>query len=67
MSGMKCNLEGLFRNAVANVNRDHRAYYNFCFDEVLGHLKDVVAGKHTIEEFAEHYCLTTPAAEEKTR
>ena len=53
---MKCDLEGLFRNAVAAGKRD-RDYYAFCLDEVLGHLKAVAAGEHTFDEFCEHYCI----------
>jgi hypothetical protein len=31
-------------------------------DEVLTHLRETVAGEHTLDEFAEHYCLKdTPA------
>lgn len=54
---MKVNLEGLFANVLADMKPRQRAYHKVCLDEVLGHIKDVVAGKHTIEEFAEHYCL----------
>lgn len=55
---MKTDLEGLFANIAAQLRGDQRDYYKFCLEEVLGHIKDVVDGKHTIQEFAEHYCLT---------
>jgi hypothetical protein len=60
---MKVSLSGLFANVVSALPPKQRDYYGFCLEEVLGHIKDVAAGKHTIEEFAEHYCLKKEAAE----
>lgn len=57
---MKVSLEGLFSNVVSNLKKDQRDYYEFCLGEVVTHLKSVIAGEHTIAEFAEHYCLTAP-------
>jgi hypothetical protein len=28
--------------------------------EAYGHIVDVVQGRHTLDEFAEHYCLPPP-------
>ena len=57
---MKVNLEGLFANVLSEVNKNQRGYYGVCLGEVLDHIKSVVAGEHTIAEFAEHYCLSAP-------
>ena len=54
---MKVNLQGLFANAARNTDRKSVAYYSDCLDEVFEHLRDVADGKHTFEEFAEHYCI----------
>lgn len=54
---MKVDLAGLFTNVARELPARKRDYYEFCLQEVLGHIQDVVNGKHTIEEFAEHYCL----------
>lgn len=67
---MKVNLKGLFANIIADVPGRRREYHRFCLDEVFGHIQDVVNGKHTIEEFAEHYCigrsrLPSPARDEQ--
>lgn len=53
---MKVSLKGLFHNAVA-ASPQQRAYYRDSLSEVYKHLQDVVDGKHTIEEFAECYCI----------
>jgi hypothetical protein len=54
---MKVSLKGLFNNVVSAMPKSQRDYYQFCLEEVYGHLEDVLNGKHTIEEFAEHYCI----------
>ena len=54
---MKVNLKGLFANVVADCSKSRRKYNEFCLGEVYGHIQDVIDGKHTIEEFADHYCI----------
>ena len=55
---MKVNLPGLLRQAAACIDpeRDTGAYA-YMLGEVADHCDDVRAGKHTPDEFAEHYCL----------
>lgn len=54
---MKVNMKGLFANVVADCTPSRRSYNQFCLDEVYGHIVDVIEGRHTIDEFAEHYCI----------
>ena len=53
---MRVSLPGLFANIKAALPRDEGGY-RFALDEVLQHLRETVAGEHTLDEFAEHYCL----------
>ena len=57
MPSMRVSLPGLFANVVNGLPRRERAQYKFALDEVLQHLRETIAGKHTLDEFAEHYCL----------
>lgn len=58
MPSMRVSLPGLFANVVSDVRRkDQRNYYQFALSEVLRHLRETIAGEHTLEEFAEFYCL----------
>ena len=59
---MKVNLKGLFANVVADCPMRRRVYNQHCLDEVYAHIQDVIDGKHTIEEFADHYCMTRRAS-----
>jgi len=64
MPSMKVSLHGMFaRIKHALKHGDHSAadYYSFSLDELEKHLKETVKGEHTLEEFAEHYCLTEKA------
>jgi hypothetical protein len=57
---MKVNLDGLISNAGATLRCSRDAYggmYAYCLEELRNHIKDVVNGRHTIEEFAEFYCI----------
>jgi len=57
---MKVSLEGLVYqagNAAKRGDKQMGAYYQFALKELEQHIKDVVAGKHTIEEFADFYCI----------
>ena len=57
---MRTDLEGLFANisrCLKNGDASYGDYYAGCLDELLEHVKQTVAGEHTLEEFAEFYCL----------
>lgn len=56
---MKCNLAGLLRQAALCIDpeRDTGAYA-YMLGEVADHVEQTRAGKHTVDEFARHYCLT---------
>jgi hypothetical protein len=57
---MKVNLNGLIANAASAARNGDKTYggmYAFSLEELKGHIIDVVNGKHTIEEFADFYCI----------
>jgi hypothetical protein len=56
MPTLRVSLPGLFAGIKAALPRDEGGYA-FMLDEVLGHLRATVRGEHTLDEFAEHYCL----------
>lgn len=60
MPSMRVSLPGLFPNVKAAIRKDDRLQYSFALDEVLDHLRATIAGEHTLDEFAEHYCLKDP-------
>lgn len=57
MPSMRVSLPGLFANVVAELPKREQPQYRFALDEVLRHLRETIAGEHTLDEFAEHYCL----------
>lgn len=57
MPSMRVSLPGLFANIVRGLPRQEQPQYKFALDEVLTHLRETIAGEHTLDEFAEHYCL----------
>jgi hypothetical protein len=57
---MRVSLTGLFAGIKSELKPEHKGELSFVLDELLQHLHETVAGKHTLEEFAEHYCLTEP-------
>lgn len=57
MASMRVSLPGLFANIARGLPPDERPQYKFALDEVLRHLRETIAGEHTLDEFAEHYCL----------
>ncbi len=64
---MKVNITGALRGAIRafDPKRDTGAYA-FLLEEIMGHVEDVRAGRHTLEEFADFYCMTlkyAPASE----
>jgi hypothetical protein len=58
---MKVDLKGMFANILSDVRPAMRDYHGFCLDELLKHLQETIRGEHTLQEFAEHYCLAAPA------
>lgn len=61
MPRMKVSLPGMFSNIRAELAKSGSAYADvnaFALVELEKHLREVVAGKATLQEFAEHYCLT---------
>jgi hypothetical protein len=57
---MKVNLANLLRQAAACIDpeKDTGAYAYMLAEEVAEHIDGVRAGTFTVEQFAEHYCLT---------
>lgn len=55
---MRCNLANLLRQAAAKIDpkRDTMAYA-YMLREVADHITDVREGRHTLDEFAEAYCM----------
>jgi hypothetical protein len=63
---MKVSLHGLFKNAAAAIRSGDKGmadYYESCLDEVEQHIRETIKGDHTLQEFADHYCLTEGARE----
>lgn len=60
MASMKISLPGVFKR----LARDCPGYASM-LEEIERHLRETIQGKHTLQEFAEHYCLLDkpPAAE----
>lgn len=59
---MKVNITGLLRGAMRAIDpeRDEGAYA-FAIGELISHIEDVRAGRHTIEEFADFYRILPTA------
>lgn len=56
---MRVSLTGLLRSARALIRDDEdRGAYAFMLGELVDHIEDVRAGRHTLEEFADFYCMT---------
>jgi len=53
MAGMRVSLSGLFEE----IGR-RAPTYKLILQEVDQHIRGVISGEHTIEEFADHYCLS---------
>lgn len=58
---MKISLKGLIESAAdaleAKKKDPNARMYAFCLKELLGHIQATVDGKHTLEEFADFYCV----------
>lgn len=60
MSNMRISLSGLLGNAVRAIRDGEKQdadMYESAFDQLKVHLKETIAGEHTLAEFAEFYCL----------
>jgi hypothetical protein len=57
MPTMRVSLSGLFANVKDELRHKRKDELSFMLDEVMTHLRETVAGEHTLDEFAEHYCL----------
>lgn len=71
---LRCSLAGSLRNAADALDElwrdsstadddekddpERSHYYAFVLREIAGHAEGVASGEHTLEEFAEPYCLT---------
>lgn len=55
---MKCNLAGLLTQAAACIDPEKDVgAYAFALGEVAEHARGVRSGEHTLDEFADFYCL----------
>lgn len=52
---MKLSLPGAFKNIARDAPQ-----YAVTLEEIERHLRETIAGEHTLQEFAEHYCLDKP-------
>ena len=62
---MKVSLDGLISNAGSCLKCSRDSYgpmYAFVLEELRDHIKGLVNGKHTIEQFADFYCIKRDAA-----
>ena len=60
MSSMKVSLSGLLSHAKSACKKADKTYggmHAYCLEELEDHIKGLVAGKHTLAEFAEFYCV----------
>ncbi len=57
---MKVNITGLLRGAVRSIDPElDKGAYAFMLEELIGHIEAVRAGEHSLEEFADFYCMTS--------
>ena len=75
----RCNLAGTLRNAARCMRAmeleigEERlekldlqpGYHRFALHEIAGHAEGTRAGKHSVDEFARHYCLRELREDEK--
>lgn len=60
---MKVNIIGALRGAIRAIDPDNNdAAYAFLLEEIIAHVEDVRAGRHTLQEFAEFYCINFKVA-----
>lgn len=62
---MRVNITGLLRSARSLIHEDEdRGAYAYMLEELIGHIEAVRKGEHTLEEFADFYCMTAKHAKE---
>ena len=54
---MRLSLPGAFKNITRDLPTDVRDHYACVLEEIERHLRETIRGEHTLQEFAEHYCL----------
>ncbi|MFA5952278.1 MAG: hypothetical protein WC807_18575 [Hyphomicrobium sp.] len=62
---MKVSLDGLIENAGSCLKCSRDSYgpmYAYVLEELRDHINGVVRGEITLQEFAEHYCITNASA-----
>lgn len=60
---MKVNITGALRGAMLAIDPEKdQGAYAYLLEEIIGHIEDVRAGRHTLEEFADFYCMTSAHA-----
>lgn len=60
MNGMRVSLSGLLANAVRAIRdgeKDDVDMYEAAFEQLKSRLVETIAGEHSLQEFAEFYCL----------
>ena len=68
MAGMKVSLNGLIANAGAACRAGDPTFgrmHAYCLEELRDHIIGLVRGKHTLDEFAERYCIKNTDDEDK--
>jgi hypothetical protein len=58
MPTLKMNLPGMFSRILRSIPSRDRDQYACCLEELERHLRETIRGEHTLQEFAEFYCLT---------
>jgi hypothetical protein len=58
MPSLRMNLPNMFRNIIRSIPSSDRDQYACCLEELEKHLRETIRGEHTLQEFAEFYCLT---------
>ena len=60
---MRVNITGVLRQAAACIDPEKdTGAYAYMLGEIAGHVEDVRAGRHTLEEFADAYCMIPKGA-----
>lgn len=57
---MKVSMKGLLRNAGSTcevADKTYGALYAYSLMELGDHVRALLRGEHTAEEFAKHYCI----------
>ena len=54
---IRVSLPGLVAGVKESLPKDVRGIYGHSLDGLVTHLREVIRGEHTLDEFAEFYCL----------